>query len=727
MISRVVIEAMFSRQTLCLVQTGRLTIPAVYRRNNSNHFRFYEFKVTSRGSPVKCKASNAMLTKKPLGWTSLSQKNVSRLKIPFSPRVVSRSVSQLTDVEVMPDVNEKPSPPSGSSTVVLLDVRGMKCAGCSGAVQRLLDKQPDLEKASVNLITESAAVWISPMSSALNGDDTKTGAPASRSPEDVAQAMADLITNQGFPAEVRPSGVEAAAKAAEEAKEQRALQVREAQVELYVAWALAGLCVTSHLGHHLHHLGLHQFAHGPVLSALGEPWVGTLVAGIALLGPGRGLLQEGWQALRRGNPNMNSLVGIGMSAAFSLAVLSTALPDLGWEAECSEEPVMLLAFVLLGRALERQARVRAQGDLTALASLLPSTSRLVLNFQSSSSTPPPGASTSDSSFSKAVDTIQVPTQMLRIGDVIQVLPGEKVPADGRVLAGRSSVDESMLTGESIPVLKLPGDNVTGGTVNCDGVMVVEANEAGGKGALAGLSKLVEEAQSRQAPVQRLADRVVGPFVGGIMALSAATFLFWSTAGASLFPAALEAAAGDADLGVLLVSLKLAIDVVVVACPCALGLATPTAVLVGTSLGARRGVLVRGGDVLERAAQVDTVVLDKTGTLTMGLPKVVGVECAPGVDRSYLLRAAAAVENTTRHPIATAIVEEAGSLGLEMDAVSDAQTEPGCGVKATLEGSGRKVAVGQRAWAMEQCGGREEEEEEEDEEEKTEAGTSTGLQ
>eukprot|EP00240_Pyramimonas_obovata_P000485 CAMPEP_0118924204 /NCGR_PEP_ID=MMETSP1169-20130426/2446_1 /TAXON_ID=36882 /ORGANISM="Pyramimonas obovata, Strain CCMP722" /LENGTH=598 /DNA_ID=CAMNT_0006865295 /DNA_START=246 /DNA_END=2038 /DNA_ORIENTATION=+ len=553
-----------------------------------------------RGLPVPG-LSHASHTQRIGGLTRTSSEYSRRYRL-LPCWATSRMVASVATVE-----KEETTTTSAKSEMVLLDVTGMKCAGCSGAVQRVLDAQPELASASVNLLTNSAAVWVD-----------EQGA---ESPDVVAQKIAQVITDKGFPATVRPSGLEAAAEAASLAKEKRVEEVRQANLDLAFAWLLAGVCIASHLGHHLHHLGMHQYAHSEILTALGEPWIGAAIAAVALLGPGRKLVAEGFEALRRGNPNMNSLVGLGMSAAFSLSVLAVALPDLGWEAECSEEPVMLLAFVLLGRSLERQAQLRAQTDMRALASLLPASSRLVLNYAA----PKQGAAAGGED--RPLQTAEVPTQMVRVGDVVQVLPGEAVPCDGVVLAGTSAVDESLLTGEPLPTVKAPAAAVTGGTVNCDGPLVVQATQQGQKGVLSGIAKLVEDAQARQAPIQRLADTVVAPFVGTVMSLSAATFLFWSTAGAAFFPDALEAAAGDADLGTLLVSLKLAIDVMVVACPCALGLATPTAVLVGTSMGATRGLLVRGGDVLERAAGVDTVVLDKTGTLTQGKPRVTAVAAA----------------------------------------------------------------------------------------------------
>ncbi|GFR51780.1 hypothetical protein Agub_g14237, partial [Astrephomene gubernaculifera] len=340
------------------------------------------------------------------------------------------------------------------------------------------------------------------------------------------------------------------------------------------------------------------------------------------------------------------------------------------DASFLEEPVMLLAFVLLGRALEARAKVQAAADLQSLARLLPASARLVLDPGAAppgaGGAPPAGAGAGGGAAAgggaggaaggPAVDYATVPTSSVRTGDVLRVLPGERVPVDGLLLTGECCCDESLLTGESALVPKqAPGvSRLVGGTVCYEGAITMRATATGRKSTLAGIARLVASAQAREAPVQRLADAVAGRFCLGVMAAAAATFGFWAGLGPQLFPhvlevagtggwAALEASyhshgaggwggaaaaaldAADTPASPLLLALRLAVDVLVVACPCALGLATPTAVLVATSLGAKRGLLVRGGDVLERLAAVDTVVLDKTGTLTEGKLKVLGIQ------------------------------------------------------------------------------------------------------
>ncbi len=286
-------------------------------------------------------------------------------------------------------------------------------------------------------------------------------------------------------------------------------------------------------------------------------------------------------------------------------------------------------------------------DLSVLAQLIPAQARLLLD---------PGAKGASS------EELLVPTASLATGDLVRVLPGERIPVDGRVVEGTCSVDESMLTGESCLVTARVGDAVTGGTVSYEAPIAIEATSTGSSSTLASIGRLVAEAQSREAPVQRLADMVAGRFCYGVMSASALTLAFWNLAGADWFPTALDAVDSVGPEAPLLLSIKLAIDVLVVACPCALGLATPTAVLVASSSGARRGLLIRGGDALERMASIDTVVFDKTGTLTEG--KLTMVELAPreGFDANELLRVATAVERTTTHPLAGAVSRAAEERG-----------------------------------------------------------------
>lgn len=348
---------------------------------------------------------------------------------------------------------------------------------------------------------------------------------------------------------------------------------------------------------------------------------------------------------------------------------------------------MLLGFVLLGRSLEESARLKASSDMNELISLLSPQSRLVVT--SSSDDP-----SSDGILNSDTITVEIPVDDVRVGDSILVLPGETIPVDGNVLGGSSFVDESMLTGESLPVAKEKGFSVFAGTVNWDGPLKIKATTTGPSSTIAKIVRMVEDAQAREAPVQRLADSIAGPFVYTVMTLSAATFSFWYYIGTHIFPEVLLNDISGPDGDSLLLSLKLAVDVLVVSCPCALGLATPTAILIGTSMGAKRGLLIRGGDVLERLAGIDAIVLDKTGTLTKGKPAVTSIAYL-AYEETEILRLAAAVEKTALHPIANAIMNEAEVLKLDIPTTSGQLTEPGFGCLAEVDGC--LVAVGTLDW------------------------------
>ena len=621
----------------------------------------------------------------------------------------------------------------------MLDVGGMSCGGCSAAVKRILTaskldgNSSAVEGASVNLLTSTAVVRF-------------RGALSPCEATAAAEAAAALLTKKGFPSAARGDAegdVNAAAQASDLARQR---ELARASVDLAVAWGLALVCCAHHAGHWLHAAGIHSMAHGPVAEALSKPLVAGILGAAALAGPGRPVLSDGAAALfKRGSPNMNSLVALGSVASFTAGALGpTLFPSLGFGASFMEEPVMLLAFVLLGRAAEARARLEAGADLRALAGLVPSDARLVLDPGLA-----PGAATgngeasapSSSSLSPLAETALVRTAAVAVGDVVRVLPGERVPVDGVVISdsNSSSADEALLTGESALVQKREGDAIAAGAVVYGSPLDVRATATGGDCAVARMAALVKDAQSREAPSQRLADAVSGKFCYGVMGIAAATALFWGSGlGLGLVPGA-AAAAGVAAAAVappsaasasLSLAAKLAIDVLVVACPCALGLAAPTAVLVASSAGARRGLLLRGGGAtLEALAAVDAVVFDKTGTLTRGKPELVASSVFPlgqggGRDGGLplMLAAAAAAEAGTLHPIASAVrsaAAEAGVLraedsssaaaassGLEVpllgSAVAECLTAAGDGSRATLV-DGRVAAVGRRRWVEEQVG------------------------
>jgi P-type Cu2+ transporter len=566
-----------------------------------------------------------------------------------------------------------------------LKVSGMKCAGCVRAVEQSLLQQSGVATVSVNLITESALVQYHPQSV-------------------TPIELAEKLTEQGFPTQfAQPE----ASTPRLEAETPQTLDRQRSEV------VMAGLLVLlSGLGH-LDALGWFH------LPGLGSLWFHWGLATLTLIGPGRGILIEGGQGLWRRMPNMNTLVGLGTLTAYLTSCLAFAFPQLGWEC-FFDEPVMLIGFILVGRLLEQQARTQAMSDFQALISLQPKVARRIskdLAFQNRDRL----ASIDDLENGNATEISAIPVRQVQVGDWLQVLPGDSLPVDGIVLAGQTTIDESMLTGESLPVVKQPGDALVAGTLNQTGLIYLEATRTGEQTTLAQIIKLVETAQSRKAPIQTLADTVAGYFVYGVLAIAVLTFAFWDLIGTHVWPQVLTAHpnplqafwgmsahhhAAESLSSPLLLSLKLAIGVLVVSCPCALGLATPTAILVGTSLGAEQGLLIRGGDVLEQIHALDTIVFDKTGTLTTGHPVVtdcwvtdpIAFDCLPvteidPVDR--LLQVAASVESGTSHPLAVAVQQQAKQRGLANLAASDCQTVPGLGISAQI--AGQLVLVGSDHW------------------------------
>ncbi|KAL2610661.1 hypothetical protein R1flu_029234 [Riccia fluitans] len=594
-------------------------------------------------------------------------------------------ISAVSNLEVAELSQASDTTGAPSSDSVILDVQGMMCGGCVARVRNLLRADERVNTVAVNMLTETAAIRLKP-SAVLGGEDkSKLGVE-----------LASHLTTCGFPS--KPRLAEKVEGSVFEKREALARKREELLVksrgQVAFAWGLAALCCGTHATHFLHSVGIHAFMSGATMSFLHNPIYKACIAAVTLLGPGRDLLVDGAKGLWRKSPNMNSLVGLGALASFAISAASLGFPDLNWDASFFDEPVMLLAFVLLGRALEGQARAEASSSMQDLLSLLPSRSRLVVSETGA------GEAVENEDEMKQALVIGIDSEQLRPGDCVQVLPGETIPVDGRVIKGKSAVDESMLTGEPLPVPKTRGHNVSAGTINWEGPITVEATATGAQSTVSNIIKLVEEAQGREAPVQRLADVIAGPFAFTIMALSAATFSFWYYFGTNIFPDVLYNDAAGPDGSVLLLSLKLAIDVLVVACPCALGLATPTAVLVGTSVGAKQGLLIRGGDILERLAGIDAVIFDKTGTLTNGRPSVAAVTAVEGLDVNDIVQMAAAVEKNTVHPIAAAVVRHAEALQLESLATQGQLTEPGCGALAEVNGS--LVAVGTFDWVQGVC-------------------------
>lgn len=565
------------------------------------------------------------------------------------------------------------------SDTITIDVSGMKCAGCVKAVENALTQEPGVISATVNLVTELATVEC-------------------ESVIDPAH-LAEKLTEAGFPSQPRyPEGAPESSGLINLA-ERRRLDTQQQTRSLTIAILLLAISTIGHLN---------QLA-GITILGLSNIWLHCGLAAIALAVPGRSMIIDGWQGLRRNAPNMNTLVGLGTVTAFTASLIALLFPQLGWEC-FFDEPVMLVGFILLGRTLEQRARSRAASSLQALLALQPQTARLVKKNEQDPLNP--------SSFIPHLST-EIAVDRIRVGEWLQVLPSEKIPVDGEVVAGQTTIDESMLTGEPVPVQKQPGDRVSAGTLNQSGAIAIRANHIGKDTTLARIINLVEDAQARKAPIQKLADTIAGYFTYGVMTIATLTFLFWYFIGTHVWSQVLLAgqalgsehamhhldpSAVTIHPSPLLLSLKLAIAVLVIACPCALGLATPTAILVGSGIGAERGLLIRGGDVLERVHALTTIVFDKTGTLTAGCPIVTDCISFESFDQEEfnLLQIAATVESGTRHPLADAIVRAASQQELSLLPAQDFYTEPGLGVSATvsLHSEPQSVLLGTLTW-MEQ--------------------------
>ena len=393
-------------------------------------------------------------------------------------------------------------------------------------------------------------------------------------------------------------------------------------------------------------------------------WFELILATPVVLWGGWPFFERAWRSIVNRSPNMFTLIGIGTGAAYGFSVAATIAPGIfpqsfrgpdGSVAVYFEPAAIITTLVLLGQVLELRARSRTSSAIRGLLALAPKTARRI--NQDNSET-------------------DVPLEQIQVGDVLRVRPGDHVPVDGSVIDGRSSIDESMITGESMPVDKKSGDKVTGGTLNTTGSLIIRAERVGGETLLSQIVRLVADAQRSRAPIQRLADRVSAWFVPSVIAAAAVTFIIWAAYGP------------EPRLAHALVN---AVAVLIIACPCALGLATPMSIMVATGRGASAGVLVRNAEALERLEQVDTLIVDKTGTLTEGKPKVNAVVPSGDFYEEELLRLAASVERASEHPIAQAVVTAATERGIATVESADFRSETGGGVQAKVEG--HQVLVG----------------------------------
>jgi Cu+-exporting ATPase len=530
--------------------------------------------------------------------------------------------------------------PASSDGVTEADfsVNGMDCASCVSHVERAMQSVPGVSSAQVSLARGRAVVRFDPNQA-------------------TPEAIAAAATDAGYPSAPESPGIVAAN--VEEQRLQR--QAREARSWFWravigsVLWFPLELThwITRALGDHSHHAPAHNTWMG---------WTALAASTIALVYLGGKFYRSAWSALRRGTTNMDTLIAMGASVAYFYSLTYFVGGLLGWWTPPLKdhlyfmESTGLLALISLGHWLEARARQSAGSAIRQLLDLAPQTALRLGET--------PEAMT------------VVPVAELAAGDRILIRPGDRVAIDSDVVEGESTVDESMLTGEPIPVTKSVGDSVIGGTVNVDGRLIVRVTKTGGETALAQIIKLVEHAQSSKPPVQQLADRISAIFVPSVLIIALVTLAGWYLYGTSQhWPAGqIWGAAAKAVCSVL-----------IIACPCALGLAVPAALMVGIGRGAHRGILIRDIDALESAENLGVVALDKTGTVTQGKPAVVGVHSYNSVSQDDILRLAASAEQFSEHPIAKAIVAHARTRGMAVSDLDSFTNDPGRGVVATING------------------------------------------
>jgi Cu+-exporting ATPase len=507
---------------------------------------------------------------------------------------------------------------------VELPVIGMTCANCARAVERALEKKLEgVTSASVNLAAESVSVAYDP---AVTGPG----------------AMSEVVERAGYRLVLPARG----ADGSDAEQEARSAELGRQRRHLIVGVAFTVPLLVLSMSRDLDLIGAWSHA----------PWFGWMLLALATpvqLYTGLDYYAGTWRSLRNLSANMDVLVALGSTTAYVYSVAVLLVPDAGAHVYF-ETSAMIITLIKVGKMLEASARGRASAAIRSLMDLAPDRAHLL------------------DADGREHD---VPASGLRPGDRVAVRPGERIPVDGKVVSGRSSVDESMLTGEPIPVDKAEGSAVFGGTVNAQGRLKVEATGVGSETALAQIVRLVRQAQQGKAPIQRLADRVSGVFVPAIVVIALVTLALWWQLGGTFAPAMIRMVA-----------------VLVIACPCALGLATPTAIMVGTGRGARSGILFRGAGALENAHRITTVLFDKTGTITLGAPVLTDWTPRDGADHLDLVASAASASD---HPISRAIVEGARERGVEIVEPSEAREQPGRGIEATVRG--HVVRVGRPDW------------------------------
>lgn len=513
-------------------------------------------------------------------------------------------------------------------------IEGMACAACSSAVERVTRKMEGVQSSDVNLTTNRMVITY---------DESMV----------TEQMIVDKVDRAGFKASL-VKDTENKKKQEEEAFERQEEQLHVVKRRVLTALCLAVPLLYISMGHMMGMPlpGILDPGKEPVNFALIQ-----LVLTTAVLICGRKFYIVGIRALLKGNPNMDSLVAIGTGSAFIYSLCMTWLILEGDSSRVHslyyESAAVVVTLVMLGKYMESRSKGKTSEAIRKLMELAPDTAILYENGQER----------------------EVETWTVQVGQHILIKPGSRIPLDGTVVRGSSSVDESMLTGESIPVEKQEGDSLIGGSMNYNGAMEMEVTHTGNDTTLSKIIKMIEDAQGKKAPISKLADQVAGVFVPAVMVIALVAALLWGTLGGQ-------------NLSFVL---TIFVSVLVIACPCALGLATPTAIMVGTGVGAGHGILIKSGEALEISHKVDAVVLDKTGTITEGKPKVTDVIAAEDADRDRLLRMVASCEQMSEHPLGAAIVEAAREKGMELTAPESFRSITGAGIVTELDG--KSIGIG----------------------------------
>ncbi len=529
------------------------------------------------------------------------------------------------DTTVLPEPVLLDKATLGKTQTVTLAVGGMSCASCVATVEKALNRLPGVKTATVNFAIEKAIVEFDPKVSPV-------------------AALEKAVTDVGYEVRHEAAGSEDRAEA----------ELRHASNRLVWAWILGLAPMLLMLLHHFF------MPHIP-----GMIWIDVVFCAAVLFVPGWTTIRGAWGSVRAGSASMDVLIVLGVAAALGSGVAVLAgLPVKSF----ADAGGMVMAVFLTGRYIEARAKGRASQAIKKLVAL--------------------GARTARIRLAEGVEK-EVPVAQLAPGNVMVVRPGEKIPTDGRIVEGSSSVDESMATGESLPVEKKAGDEVIGATVNGNGLIKVEATRVGKDTFLSQVIKLVEQAQGTKIPIQAFADKVTARFVPVVLLVAAATFAAWFFLTPSLKPMLVWASTFlpwvNPNLSVVSLAFFAGVAVLVIACPCALGLATPTALMVGSGMGAERGILFRSGEAIQTLKDVRAVVFDKTGTITQGRPAVTDVVPVAGVNEGDVLRLAASLEQGSEHPVAGAVVTAAQARGLKLVLPTDVQAVPGQGIRGKVEG------------------------------------------